>query len=497
MLMNDTVHRMIIEHVPCGVIAFYSNGTVHLFNSAAERMFGYDKQDVHGRHISKLIPSLGDVLKETFNSQSSDDCRIVVRIPSSFEVRAVHRTGSPFLIRLAAYCIENCFFIIIDDIAVHRNIKDHSDPSEMEVIEQAPFGVVGMDHRQNVYIFNPMAERLFGYRKDEMVGRPASELFPRLISQFKEGMRYFLATGGKDLPGPESFEAEVIRKDGTHFPARLMVRGITVDGLPNLVVWVSDGTEEKRLYAELMQSEKMASLGNMVAGVAHEVNTPVGIGVTAASEVEELTRAFDELLHCEGISEVELEQYVTSMARLARLIRINLVRAADLVRSFKSVAVDQSSEKLRTFKVRDYVESAILALHPVLSRTKVVVVVVCDMNLEVRSFPGVLAQILINLVNNSLVHAFAPDEMGKITLEFAVVRHSLHFIYRDNGRGMSEEVLEHVFEPFFTTRRDLGGSGLGMAIVFNLVTRTLGGTISCESASGCGMAVQIDIPLSG
>ncbi len=166
------------------------------------------------------------------------------------------------------------------------------------------------------------------------------------------------------------------------------------------------------------------------------------------------------------------------------------------MRSFKAVAVDQSSGEQRTIPLRQYVESVVLAMHHELRHTKLTVTVLCPDDLRIRSYPGAFSQIVINLINNSRIHAFEPEQPGQVILEFSTPDERLHFCYRDNGKGMDESCRHRLFEPFFTTRRDLGGSGLGMAIVYNLVTQTLGGTISCQSTPGCGIVLTMDFPLN-
>ncbi|GAB0057838.1 Sensor histidine kinase RcsC [Candidatus Magnetaquicoccaceae bacterium FCR-1] len=494
--ISEEMKRMVIENTPCGIITVNQNGAIRIFNSAAEQLFGYDKEEIRGKSIIDLVP-----LPLQNSSKNIMQCCIdthhvhILRMP--FEAEGMRRDGSVFPVRLAInriHGLEDCFFIaIIIDMTHEKRLLEEMVHLEKTIIEYAPFGIVVTDNDEHILTFNLEAENLFGYSRNEAIGQKASALIA-------QGMRHFYSQGirspfSSEKRGMKAFESEAIRKDGSFFPIRLAVNRIVLRGKPAFLGMIADISEEKRLYAELVQSEKMAGLGSMVAGVAHEINTPVGIGVTAASELEERTRAFNALLRNEGISEEELEGYIASTSRLAGLIRFNLERAADLVRSFKSVAVDQSSDKLRTFKLRAYVESSVLTLHHELRHTQLLVAVVCPDDLEIRSHPGAFSQIILNLINNSRIHAFDPDQAGQITMEFQVEGDRLIFIYRDNGKGMTEEVSNRIFEPFFTTRRDLGGSGLGMHIVYNLATQSLGGTISCQSAPGCGITIQMEIPL--
>lgn len=253
----------------------------------------------------------------------------------------------------------------------------------------------------------------------------------------------------------------------------------------------------KKTQEHLVQSRKMAALGELVAGVAHEINTPVGIGVTGASYLEMKTREASDLLNANRLTRSDLERYINTAIEASSSILSNLNRAAGLVKSFKQVAVDQASEKRRKFLIRDYIEKVLFSLAPRYKRTRHTVSVDCPEDLELFSYPGAFSQIITNLVLNSLVHGFEGIPEGKISLNVTVQDNSLFFRYEDNGKGIHPENVKKIFDPFFTTKRGRGGSGLGMAIIYNLVTQTLGGEISCESAEGRGTAFTMVLPLNG
>jgi signal transduction histidine kinase len=252
----------------------------------------------------------------------------------------------------------------------------------------------------------------------------------------------------------------------------------------------------RRTQSQLVQAEKMAALGGLVAGVAHEINTPVGIGVTAASLLEEKTRAAAEILAGGGMRRGDLEEYLGVASEATGMILSNLRRASDLIRSFKQVAVDQSTQERRTFKVAEYIAEILLSLRPKLKRTGHAVNVRCDPDLEIDSYPGAFSQILTNFVMNSLTHAFADGEAGTIDIAASAADGMLTLSYADSGRGMEPQVRDKVFEPFFTTTRAKGGTGLGLSIVYNLATQTLGGRITCESEPGRGTTFTITVPLA-
>ena len=252
--------------------------------------------------------------------------------------------------------------------------------------------------------------------------------------------------------------------------------------------------ELRQAQKQLVESEKMAALGALVAGVAHEINTPLGIGVTAASHLETESKRVQGLVGEGALKRSDLEAYLATAAGSSELILRNLKRADHLVKSFKQVAVDQSSEQRRVIARAEYLDEILTSLQPRLKRTKHAVSVDCDASIRVNTFPGALYQVLVNLVINSLVHGFDEIEAGQVHLAVRCSEGQVEIDYRDNGRGMDEAVRARIFEPFFTTKRGQGGSGLGMHIVYNLVSQLLGGTVACESAPGAGVRFLIRFP---
>ncbi|MEG4962221.1 MULTISPECIES: ATP-binding sensor histidine kinase [unclassified Microcoleus] len=250
----------------------------------------------------------------------------------------------------------------------------------------------------------------------------------------------------------------------------------------------------KSAQNKLVESEKMAALGGLVAGVAHEINTPIGIGITAASLLAEKATKFFELYTNGQIKRSELEKFLDTAMQSSNMILSNLTRAADLIHSFKEVAVDQSSEFKRTFNLKNYLEEILTSLSAKLKRTKHKIEIKCDENILLNSYPGVLCQIVTNLVLNSLIHAYDREDEGILTFDFKLEGDRLIFEYADNGKGIAPENLSKIFEPFFTTKRGQGGTGLGLHIIYNLVTQKLNGTIRCESQVKKGTKFMIEFP---
>lgn len=247
---------------------------------------------------------------------------------------------------------------------------------------------------------------------------------------------------------------------------------------------------------ELVEAEKMRSLGQLVAGVAHEINTPIGIAVTAASTLRNETLKLRDQAANGTARKSDVQRYFGLADETTEVLAGNLERAAELVISFKRLAVDQASNERRTIELDDYMREVMLSLGPKLRRTRLMVQLRCSpTNLSMDTYPGILSQIASNLILNSCMHAFDEDQAGQIQLLFSLDKDdNVHFTYSDNGRGMSDAIRARAFEPFFTTRRNEGGSGLGLHIVYNLITTSLGGTVRLESAPGRGARFLIRLP---
>ncbi|WAP70671.1 sensor histidine kinase [Jiella pelagia] len=251
----------------------------------------------------------------------------------------------------------------------------------------------------------------------------------------------------------------------------------------------------KRTQGELIQSEKLASLGQLVAGIAHEINTPLGVALTTATVMRQETERFRKATSEGKITRQAFDDFVKRSGEGAELIDANLERAAGLVASFKQVAADQASGERRSFQMNDFVADLFRSLGPMRKRYPHEVSVDCEADIAMSTHPGAISQILTNLLTNAYAHAFAGDESGKISV---VVRRKgpdeARIVFSDDGRGISSQNLGRIFDPFFTTGRASGSTGLGLHIVYNLVTVTLGGTIVASSEIGGGTRFVIDIP---
>lgn len=246
---------------------------------------------------------------------------------------------------------------------------------------------------------------------------------------------------------------------------------------------------------QLLQSEKLASLGSMVAGLAHEINTPLGVGVSAASTLQALAEQIRQRHDSGQMTRSDLHKFVQLAIDSADMVLRNLQRASELIQSFKQVAVDQASDERRKFALKNYLDEIIVSLSPKLRGTRHRITVRCPPDLMLDSYPGALAQIVTNFITNSLTHGFTDEREGHMEVDVAYDASTVTLRYRDDGAGIDPAHLDRVFDPFFTTRRGTGGSGLGLNVVYNLVTQRLGGTVEVHSELGKGCEFLVQFPL--
>ena len=246
----------------------------------------------------------------------------------------------------------------------------------------------------------------------------------------------------------------------------------------------------------LIEAEKLAALGGLVAGVAHEVNNPVGISLTVASSLARRCDGFAEEIKSGQMRRARLEEFVSGSREAAKQLVSNLERAGDLIQSFKQVAVDRSHEQRRQFDLHQSTSQIVASLRPGLKRAQIDLVTEVPELILLDSYPGAYGQVLTNLVLNAVNHGFADGRRGAIHLVARrLAEDSVEILFSDDGAGMSEEVQRRAFDPFFTTRRSQGGTGLGLHIVYNIVTRRLGGRITLTSSLGRGTSFRIVLPV--
>lgn len=252
--------------------------------------------------------------------------------------------------------------------------------------------------------------------------------------------------------------------------------------------------ELKSAQEHLVETEKMAALGSLVAGVAHEINTPLGVAVTSSSYLEKVARSLEEDVNSGNITQSKFNETCGNIVTSCGFVLSNLERASQLVRNFKMIAVDQSNDKKRQVLISEYLFNVVNAMTPKTKSKNIKIFLQGDETITISTLPGTVAQIITNLIDNAVVHAFDQRDSGDIKISYVIKNSELILSFEDNGCGIDPSYLHKVFEPFYTSKRGHGGSGLGLSIVYNLVTQQLNGNIICESKKDQWTRFVISIP---
>lgn len=320
---------------------------------------------------------------------------------------------------------------------------------------------------------------------DQALARPRQALFEPIVVAFPDGRHRLL-------------DAHVLFMAQSRIFALSRERSETLRGDVEAYARELEGTlaHLRETQDDLVEARRMAALARMVAGMAHEINTPVGIALTAVTHLEDCFGSLRQAAASGHLRRSELDHFLANGGESVALARANVQRAAELVRSFKRVAVDESSEVRRPFDLAGYLAQIIVSLRPLLKHLPHPVRVDCPAGITLDSYPGALAQVLSNLMVNAVEHAFPPGRSGTLAIDCRRDGNVAEIVVRDDGCGIPPADQAHLFEPFFTTRGQAGGSGLGLHIVFNLVSKVLKGTVACASTVGQGTAFTLRLPLA-
>lgn len=357
------------------------------------------------------------------------------------------------------------------------------------LLDLMPAGML-IHQAQGILYANREAASMLGDLPERLIGRHvldylAGEAVARIDLLFPE---LFV----KDQPIRED-EVLVTNPLGKQFVVRFIASRLPWPGLPVVQILLHDITELVQARATLIEAEKMSALGGLVAGIAHEINTPIGIAVTAASGFQDRSQQMIDNLKSGRLSRAGLESYAKSAQETSDIILNNLNRASKLIGSVKQIAVDETCEQPRDFVLSDYLSQLALSLGPEMKRRQVKMSITAP-DVLLSGYPGSLAQILTNITMNAAIHAFEPASDANIEIEAKLAKEQVVLTVSDNGRGMDNATLSRIFEPFFTTKRGQGGSGLGLHIVYNLVRNRLGGWIKCHSTLNAGTIFTLGFP---
>ncbi len=377
---------------------------------------------------------------------------------------------------------------------------------------------------------NPSFLNTFGYRRDAIVGRNMEEM-PLYVDQAERQWIRQLLDEQQEVSGAD---LRLRTQEGDIRDCQAYIRPVRMNNEDCLLVAIADVTQlleaqrqveelnqslEKRVterthdlaqsnaelettldrlkhtMEELVRAEKLAALGSLVAGIAHELNTPIGNSLMVASTLHDLNRGFRDQMQA-GLKRSVLDAFVNESESAADILLRNLHRAAELISSFKQVAVDQTSSQRRIFDLAEVVGEIVVTMHPTFRKTPYRIETDIPPGLVLDSFPGPFGQVVANLLNNTILHAFEGKSQGTVRLQAAAESADwIRFSCRDDGVGIPAANLRRVFDPFFTTRLGRDGTGLGLNIVHNIVTSVLGGEIALESTEGQGSSFIIRLPV--
>ncbi|MBF0472138.1 MAG: PAS domain S-box protein [Nitrospirae bacterium] len=515
-------HKLLFDYAGYGIFGLDLSGRTTFINPAAAKMIRWEVEELIGKFQHDIIHHS----KPDGSLLPKEECQINMSFQQGITTHADdevfwRKDGTSFPVDYTATPIRNDLgyiegaVIVFKDITEHKQFEDKLNQSvryTLNIINSSMDMIIATGPDGRIFEFNISAQQHFQYSKDEILGKSLSNLFSPIetsINVYDETIKR------------SSFSAETtcVRKDGTQFVTAVsfsIMYGLN-GRISGLVGVMRDITEHKKLelkqlllieklnfandelkrsQEQLVQSEKMASLGQLVAGVAHEINTPIGIALTSASRLITLSNNIQTSINNKSIKKSEFEQYLKDNIQGNNLILRNLNRTADLIRSFKMVSADQTTQEIREFNLRSYIEEIIISLRPNLKKTEHAIAIKCPNNIVIKSNPGAYVQIITNLFMNSMLHAFENDSKGHILISCKQIKNIIILKYRDNGKGIPEENLKKIFDPFFTTKRGTGGTGLGLNIVYNIVNKNLNGTIRCESKVGYGTTFIMELPIN-
>ena len=534
LLRSEARLKATLEGTPSVAIQWYDReGTILYWNHASAAMYGISAEQAVGYNITS------NTLRFYQNRQQAVDfVRALQEIEHSgqpqgpVEFDMLRADGTPIVILASSFVIQGeagqPIFVCMDvDITQRKRAEQdlRNNELKLEAIFNASPAPMSVGDPSNGYRFvnvNRAWEQLFKRRREDVLGRNGADLSlwadmtdrPRFIAQLNADGRV------------QDFETWCLDGEGHSILCQLSALVTEIGDERLLLMMCVDITEQRRIERELQQfnteleqrvatrteelhltvqnlqraqeqlveSEKFAALGNLVAGVAHELNTPIGNGLMAITTLNERLRDFRAIAR-EDMRYSDLQRLGEAVEMACSISLRNLQRAATLVSSFKQVAVDQTSSQRRRFELREVVDEVLLTLQPTLRKMSCRVELQLSEGLTLDSYPGALGQVLTNLIDNAAAHAFDGREGGTITIRSeALSAEELLFSVADNGRGIPEALQKKVFEPFFTTRLGQGGTGLGLHIVFNAVTRVLGGQLSLRSQPGQGSVFELRMP---
>ena len=519
--LAEESYRKLFEGSVDGIYVTTPAGALLNANPALARMMGYDSPE-------ELIRSVSDIAHTVYvHPAAREQYQFLMQrdgMVREFEYQVRQREGMILWLSDSATVVRDETGAVVRYEGTLRDITDQKRAEDaiaegrrllQQVIDTVPAVINVKDKELRYILMNRYMAGIFGIEPADAIGRTTSDLMSRYGAQKADENDKRVLAGGRELG---FYEEEYLDSAGNlrHWLVNKLPL-LDADGNVDRIVSVAlDIGERKRGEQEmrkakdaaeaalrnlretqnsLIEAEKLAALGRLVAGVAHEVNNPVGISLTVASSLERKTALFAGEVARGNLRRSSLNEFLENSRDASSQLVANLNRAAELIASFKQVAADRNYSDQRTFDLGDLTEQVVMSLRPGLRKHHLTLTVDCQPNLTMNSYPGPYGQVLTNLFLNAVAHAFPDGKPGSVDIK---VRESgkdnVEIIFADDGCGMSLDVRRRAFDPFFTTRRDQGGTGLGLHIVYSIVTTRLGGRLALDSAPGAGTRIQIVLP---
>jgi PAS domain S-box-containing protein len=519
--LAEESYRKLFEGSVDGIYVTTPGGEILNANPALARMMGYETPE-------KLISEVKDISRNVYvHPEARAQFQEIMQregIVRDFEYQVRRLGGGILWLSDSATAVRGENGEILRYEGTVRDITDQKRAEEaiaegrrllQLVIDTVPAIINVKDNQLRYVLMNRYTAGIFGIEPKQAIGRTASDLMSRYGAQkTDENDKRVLATR-KEL----GFYEEEYRDSSGNLRHWLVNKLPLLDaagGVESIVTVALDIGERKRGEQEmrkardaaeaalrnlretqnsLIEAEKLAALGRLVAGVAHEVNNPVGISLTVASSLERKAASFAAEVARGDLRRSSLNDFLDASRDASSQLVANLNRAAELITSFKQVAADRNYSDQRTFDLGDLTEQVVMSLRPGLRKQRLALHVECEPNLTMNSYPGPYGQVLTNLFLNSIAHAFPDGRAGAVEIRVrATGSDHVEIVFSDDGCGMSLDVRRRAFDPFFTTRRDQGGTGLGLHIVYSIVTNRLGGRLDLDSEPGRGTRIRMVLP---
>ncbi|MCC2615033.1 PAS domain S-box protein [Aestuariibacter halophilus] len=536
-VMDDAFYREMVDSAHDGMLLMEDNVFIGC-NQAACDLYGLSREELIGTHPGAVSPEFQPDGQRSEDKANQLIGAAVAGEPQKFLWEHIRAGHGPFTAEVTLNPARTVvvpgqgnkqrFVAVFRDVTVEQNADNALKESELrfrQLFDQAPVALT-LTKGNDITAVNQAWLDMFGYQHDE--ARTLDDWVRLAYEDSREAIENKAAWINSVSEMENSGQSVAPRqrrircKDGSY--RDVIISGAQVGD--ELMVSLYDITEQieaqaslarlnqelehrvetrtqelnaavehlKRTQNDLVQSEKLASLGALVAGVSHELNTPIGNAVTVSSSLKQRVGDFEANMQA-GLTRSMLAQFIDHLKESAHLMELNLQRASELIGGFKQLAVDQCSYHRRQFALAEVLQEFSLSISPTLKKSQVSLTEEVEGDITLNSYPGPLTQILLNVVNNAVMHAFEHCNDRQVHIHAGQQSDQVTITVSDNGSGIPREHLPRLYDPFFTTKLGKGGSGLGLHIVYSLVKDVLGGTVSITNGKTSGTVVTLKLPV--